>query len=224
MGLKILIKNIQLIFFLIKTLIKYFIKGPRRYLNLFFFIIIQKPITILEIGIYRGDRSLEMIKIAKIFNKKVNYYGFDLFQDFYNDTNILKRELSKNPHYYESIKKKLNKYAKIFLFKGYTNKTLPKFIKNYSGLKIDFVFIDGGHSIKTIANDWYYVKKMMHKNTVVIFDDYYFNNNKFIKKFGCNKTVNQLTNNYFKNILFIKDTIKNLNNIKVQMVMVKRII
>jgi len=216
MGIKRSITNIQLFFFLIKTLIKYFLKGPRRYLNLFFFIIIQKPTIILEIGVYRGDRSLEMIKIAKIFNKKVNYYGFDLFQDFYNDTNILKKELSKNPYHYESIKKKLNKHAKIYLYKGYTNKTLPKFIENYSGSKIDFVFIDGGHSLVTIKEDWNNIEKIIDKNSIVIFDDYYLNDDNLIKKFGCNFIFNnfKISKKYSIKLLPFRDFFKNREKLR----------
>ena len=113
---------------------------------------------------------------------------------------------------------RLSKLANVKLFKGFTYKTLPTFNK-----KIDLIFIDGGHSIKTIANDWYYVKKMMHKNTNVIFDDYYSSNKRIIKKFGCNNIVNQLSDIYQSNVLPIKDKIKRLNNTKVQMVLVKKV-
>lgn len=179
-------QKIILIFFLIKVICKYFFLGPRRYLNLFLNIIFIKPKIILEIGVYRGTRSLEMIKIANIFNKKIKYFGFDLFEDFYLKKNILNNELSKNPQNIKVIKEKLkfNKDIKIYLNKGFTKKTLPIFLKKK--IKIDFAFIDGGHSITTIKNDWKYVKKMMHKKSVTIFDDYYLNDINITKKFGCN--------------------------------------
>ena len=61
--------------------------------------------------------------------------------------------------------------SKINLFQGDTLKTLPENISQLP--KMDFVFLDGGHSLKTIANDWHYVQQLMHDQTVVIFDDYW---------------------------------------------------
>ena len=37
--------------------------------------------------------------------------------------------------------------------------------------KVDFVFIDGGLRLETIANDWKYVEMVMHSKTIIIFDD-----------------------------------------------------
>ncbi len=164
---------------------------------------------------YRGKRSKELVEVARIFNNKVNYYGFDLF-DILNEK-IFRKESSKFPDQEDVIKNKISRIAKVKLFKGFTNKTLPFFKK-----KIDLVFIDGGHSIKTISNDWYYVKRMMHKKTYVIFDDYYSNSKNYIQKFGCNKTINQLSNDYKMIILPIKDRIKRLRNLGVQMVLVRK--
>ena len=70
------IKNILLIIYLI---IKYSLSKTRRYLNLFYIIIRYKPKSILEVGVYKGIRSEEMIRTAKIFNKNISFYGFDLF-------------------------------------------------------------------------------------------------------------------------------------------------
>ena len=208
---------LRVYFFLkfLKYLIFYFFAEYKRYAQLLLIVFFKRPKSIVEIGVYKGKRSKELIEVARIFNNKVNYYGFDLF-DILNEK-IFRNESSKFPYKENVVKNKISKIAKVRLFKGFTNKTLPFFKK-----KVDLVFIDGGHSIKTIANDWYYVKKMMHQNTVVIFDDYYSNNNKFIKKFGCNKIINELKNNYIKNILPIKDAIKNLNSTKLQMVLVKK--
>ena len=45
-----------------------------------------------------------MIETAKIFNKEIDYYGFDLFEDFYKK-NIIKKELSKKPLSKKNFKK-----------------------------------------------------------------------------------------------------------------------
>ena len=81
-----------------------------------------------------------MIEAAKIFNNKIKYYGFDLFEELKPD--ILKKELSKIPVKKKYIYKNLSKIADVKLFKGYTNINLQKLKK-----KVDFVFIDGGHSV-----------------------------------------------------------------------------
>ena len=58
-------------------------------------IIKNKPKKIIEIGVYRGTRSLEMIECAKIFNTEIYYFGFDLFDDFENS--ILNKAYSPCP-------------------------------------------------------------------------------------------------------------------------------
>ena len=40
---------------------------------------IIKPQKIIEIGLAQGLRSFQMIKEAKIFNKEIEYCGYDVF-------------------------------------------------------------------------------------------------------------------------------------------------
>ena len=73
--------------YLTKTVIRifyYLLSNEKRYLNLLVLILIYRPKKILEIGVYNGRRSLQMIEAAKIFNKDIYYYGFDLFEDLTN--------------------------------------------------------------------------------------------------------------------------------------------
>lgn len=141
-----------------------------------------------------------MILTSRIFNNKIFYYGFDLFEDFYKKERILEKELSKKPLTKKIIYNNLKKLANVKLFKGYTSKTLKKFSKKK--IKIDFVFIDGGHSIKTIKNDWFWVRKFLHKKSIVVFDDFYqTRNSNIISKFGCNLVIQKLTKDYYCKIL-----------------------
>ena len=179
--------------------IKYFFSKYSRYRFIYSIILNSRPKTILEIGVYKGKRSKEMIYLAKSFNEKIVYYGFDLFEDI-KKTKI-NNELSKKP----KSKKYLSKFIKqnlknvqVNLIKGDTKKTLQKFVKKK--LKIDFVFIDGGHAISTIKSDWKNVKKIIGKKSVVVFDDYY-DNTTITKKFGCNKVIENLENKYSYTIL-----------------------
>lgn len=186
-------------------IILYFFSSYKRYANLIIIIFKLKPKIILEIGVYKGARSIEMIQAAKLFNNNVKYYGFDLFEDFFKKKNILKNEFSKKPENLNFIKNKLNKFCDVKLYKGYTKKTLPVFLRKK--IKPDLVFIDGGHSVKTIKSDWNFIRKIIHNKTIVIFDDYYSNANNIVNKFGCNKIINNLGTNYKYRILPLTDEI-----------------
>ena len=96
-------KKIYYFILTIYRIIKYLFSNTKRYSNILFFVLLYKPKTILEIGVYTGRRAQEMIEAAKVFNEKIEYYGFDLFE-MMNDK-ILKKEMSKIPN----SKKKSNK-------------------------------------------------------------------------------------------------------------------
>lgn len=99
----------------------------KRYYNLLPSILKRKRITISEVGVYNGRRALEMIKAAKIYNDKIEYFGFDLFDDF--EKNILKKEHSKQSSSLANIKKLLSTFGKIKLFKEFSQKPQHSFIK-----------------------------------------------------------------------------------------------
>ena len=111
----------------------------------------------------------------------------------------------------------LKNYGQINLYKGFTHDTLPKFIDKK--LKVDFIFIDGGHSIETIKNDWLNVSKMMHEKTIVVFDDFYHDDKELVKSFGCNDVILNLDKKYKVTYLPIIDKIDK-NKLKIQLVQV----
>ena len=172
----------KLIYFIkfLKRYVSYKMSSTKRYSELLLKATSIKAKNFLEIGVYTGKRSKELIECGKIFRKKINYYGFDLFEDI-TDKKI-KKELSKKPDAINAIKTKLSKLnLNFFLIKGNTINTLKKFKPK---ILFDLIFIDGGHSIKTIESDWKYTKRLIKKNGFVVFDDYYVNDKKIIKKFG----------------------------------------
>jgi predicted O-methyltransferase YrrM len=140
---------------------------PDRYPNLTRLIRENGAKRIMEIGTWNGDHSLMMIKAAQENPSKgdVEYYGFDLFETMTEDK--FEEEYGKMPPAMDVVKEKLLKSgAKVNLFKGDTNVTLRKNLKSLP--KMDFIFIDGGHSIKTIENDWDQSRRLMHGKTVVL--------------------------------------------------------
>tara|TARA_R110002020_G_scaffold406588_1_gene616727 strand:- start:120 stop:704 length:585 start_codon:yes stop_codon:yes gene_type:complete len=146
-----------------------------------------KPSTILEIGTHMALTARIMIEAAMVHKDDVFYYGFDMF-DFMTE------EMAVEEHHGKRLPT-LNKAAKRLapfphkLIMGNTQKTLPKFKPDRP---IDFVFIDGGHSVETIQSDWENVERLMHDNTVVIFDDYYDDT----EKVGCKTIVDSLDKKY----------------------------
>ena len=180
----------------ILRILKYLISDTKRYSIILSTIFYYKPKSIIEIGVYRGVRAKEMIQAAQIFNKNIEYFGFDLFEMI--NKKIQRKELSKIPYSKKDIKNNLSKYAKVRLFKGYTSKTLDK-LKNK---KVDLIFIDGGHRLGTIKNDWKKSIKFQKKNTIIIFDDYYLDNKKIIRNFGCNLVVNKIDEKKYSKKLF----------------------
>lgn len=177
--------------------------GAKRYKYLFTNIRDNKSRKIMEIGTWDGLRAEEMIKVAKkIHGNKVEYYGFDLFEGL-NDI-IYEKEVSKKPPSLAGVKKRLEKIdCSVNLYKGDTLKVLPEVIEQLP--KMDFIFIDGGHSLETIDNDWRHAKKLMSVNTVVIFDDYWEDRNDA----GCKKIIEAIDRNkYNVEILPIQDKFK----------------
>ncbi len=115
--------------FFVLIWVKYFFSKYSRYRHLFKKILDCKPVSILEIGVYRGKRSVEMIKLAnEINNNKTLYYGFDLFENI-SSIKIYK-EASKKPLKLELLKKKIEKInskKRTHLIKGDTIKSLKTF-------------------------------------------------------------------------------------------------
>lgn len=145
----------------------------------------------MEIGTWNGNNAVKMIEAAKFhhLSNEIEYYGFDLFESF--DNFKLKEEHSKMPPSFDVVQAKLKETgARIFLYKGDTHDTLPKIIGKLPAM--DFVFIDGGHSLKTIENDWRYVQKIMKQQTIVVFDDYWN-----VTEAGCKKLISSLNRDEF---------------------------
>ena len=151
----------------------------------------KKPKHFLEVGVFCGVTSRNICELLNNIHKgDFSYTGFDLFGEK-NDKELnevepeyIKSQKFSNPfkHIYynillkenlnstESIEKFLKKFKKnINLVKGDTNKTLKQTNLN----KIDFAFIDGGHSYETTYNDLSILYlSMKNKSKTIICDDY----------------------------------------------------
>jgi|TARA_B110000211_G_scaffold230793_1_gene290976 hypothetical protein len=152
---------------------------------------IYKPKNFLEIGVFCGVTALNTCHfLSKANDEEFSYTGIDLFgkdkntninevePDFLKDQNfsnplknfyyniILKEKLNS----IESVSKLLRKYKNnINLIQGDTNTVLKKIDLS----TFDFIFVDGGHSYKTVKSDlnilYKYLKK---KKAILLCDDY----------------------------------------------------
>ena len=150
-----------------------------------------KPKIFLEIGVFCGVTARNTCDyLFQVHGKNFNYIGVDLFgthQQSKNDeiepkfledqkfSNPLKNIyynyiLKENLNSIESVQKLLQEYSQnTKLIAGDTNKVL----KEIDLQKIDFVFLDGGHSYETVTNDLMILYGgMKDQKKVILCDDY----------------------------------------------------
>lgn len=133
-----------------------------------------KPYRILEIGVYDGQHAKEMIQHAvKHGRSLVEYWGFDLFEDMTPEKNKEEVGKPKMAPSMAAVQKAIGGggKVKVTLVKGDSRVTLSEQVGKLPPM--DVIFVDGGHSLATIRDDYLNVKKLMHGKTVVLFDDYY---------------------------------------------------
>lgn len=185
---------------------------PQRYKNLFVEIEKCKPEVILEVGTWNGEHASQMIQKALEYQNRVHYIGFDLFEEITKEQ-IAEENSKQKKGIFLDVLAKLEKIggANIRLIVGNTRET----IKNIPGQPVDFIFIDGGHSLETIESDWRNLQKFITIKTVIIFDDYYPNDNSK----GCRKLIHNLKLERW-NIEWLEPIDKFENNFEVQMIKV----
>lgn len=136
----------------------------------------KKPNVLIEIGTHRGARARLLAEHCK------RYFGFDLWEAGSEETD--KRESNGKGRSTKEQAAQALAGSAFELIAGDTRETLPVLFER--GVLADFVFIDGGHSIETIASDWQWTRRMLNPGAVVVFDDYYEPER---AGFGCNQIV-----------------------------------
>ncbi len=162
----------------------------KRYFQILELIEQCKPWSIIEVGVWNGDRAIAMATAALKHRAVVHYSGFDLFEDATPETNVDELNAKSNQTV-ASVSNKLNQFADRYpgfsftLMRGNTRETLKPQIA-------DFVYIDGGHSVETIRSDY----EALRESPVIVFDDYYRPDSKGngadLSRFGANAIVDQI--------------------------------
>jgi hypothetical protein len=152
-------------------------------------------ISIIEVGVFRCERAVQFINIAKPFCSKVYYLGFDLFEDMTATmTKLEKSKVAPPFSLAEATKIIQGTGAECKLVKGNTRLTMKDvFSDARPDDPADLVFIDGGHSLDTIENDFKWCSKVMGRDTLFIMDDFYPDK----LDSGCKKLLSELSREEF---------------------------
>jgi predicted O-methyltransferase YrrM len=174
-----------------------------RYQQLLPLITQHKPHRLIEVGTWNGARAIELIREALMYRDRITYTGFDLFEEATPETDAAESNVKR--HFsVEEVGDKLRQFCdgkpvSYALVKGNTRETLPKQTR-YA----DFVWLDGGHSIETIASDYQALKHCQ----VIAFDDYYTPDEEGrgidTERFGCNQLMAGLKHE----LLPVKDPVR----------------
>lgn len=163
--------------------------------------------TLIEVGVWNGRRGIELAKAALRRSPRVKYHGFDLFESLTDEE--LEAELSKRPPPKSEVEAEMRAFGErvgrrgkllssrrrefdFELHQGYTTDTLPAFVQANPDLRAQFIWIDGGHKVETIANDWDWCSRLLDPEGVAFLDDYY-GKEELTDRFGCNQLVERLS-------------------------------
>jgi hypothetical protein len=187
--------------------------------------------NLVEVGTWNGRRAQELARAALRRNHAVTYHGFDLFEALTDEE--LEGELSKRPPSQTQVEARLRRFQRrislmsalrpwsrrsfdFVLHQGYTRDTLPAFRELNHDFRAQFIFIDGGHSIETIRNDWENCSTFVDARGAIFLDDFY-GNTELAERFGCNKLIESLSDDPAWEVAVLPeaDTIEDLGTIQI---------
>lgn len=134
------------------------------------------PRRLLEIGVWRGDRAEGFLRRTSAL---LDYVGADLFESIDAETYEKESMGSCRPTRMADVQQRLEKArinpaTSIRLIQGATQQTLPELALERPA-SFDLIYLDGGHSLETVASDWACSVRLICPGGTIIFDDYYLN-------------------------------------------------
>lgn len=147
-----------------------------------------KPKSFLEVGVLEGVTARNVCELLlKFHGNDFQYTGIDLFgldinvnndKEFTPISNNYSNPfkyiyfnyiLRNHPNSLKGVNILLKKFNNlIHLHQGYSKDLLSKIDLE----KIDFVFLDGGHSYETVKEDLSIILKKIKNNSTIVLDDY----------------------------------------------------
>lgn len=144
-----------------------------------------KTFRFAEIGIFKGDNAVQVIRRIRRFHTEASYIGFDLFEDhkdFYRDhpdeLALYDRnsywEFGSGQHAMDVVRKKIGAVLpedRVTLVPGNSLVTVPEHRDALSDCTM--IYIDGCHEYDVVSQDWANVAPVFQTNPdlIVAFDD-----------------------------------------------------
>lgn len=147
-----------------------------------------RTLNYLEIGTHSGFRAAALCRYwIDRTGGHVNYVGFDLFEEADPVRHAHEYLKSTAAPPLAEVSRRLHLPGVVAaLVRGDTRVTFPAAVP--PGFVPDLVFVDGGHSLETVARDWEGVRAVAGPGTVVVLDDYFENR----PDLGCKRLVDGL--------------------------------
>jgi hypothetical protein len=141
----------------------------------------------VEIGVFKGDNAVSIVRVARETSAGVTYTGFDLFEHkneffahhpddlaMYDSPGDDYFEFKSGGHNYSAVREKLSAVlsdSHFNLIAGDSTLTLPA---NRDQIKdATVVYIDGCHDYDVVSKDWNNIRPLFDSNRelIVVFDD-----------------------------------------------------
>jgi Methyltransferase domain len=152
-------------------------------------LVLRRPVAFkfVEIGVFKGDNAVRIIRLAQKFKTNIFYIGFDLFENkdeffklhpedraVYDTIEHPYWEFQSGQHALVKVQNKISSVLpqqNFFLIIGDSTITLPAYRNELTDASV--IYIDGCHDYDVVSQDWQNVCWLMESNpdTVVVFDD-----------------------------------------------------
>lgn len=113
--------------------------------------------NICEVGTYAGNSA----NFWLLAFHDAHLYTFDKFRP----------GTASNPGLGDTATKMLTALGRTTFVQGYTQESVPRFIKNNPAVKCDILFIDGSKRLEDRLHDLNNFRKISHKDTLMLIDD-----------------------------------------------------
>lgn len=137
----------------------------------------QSHVTYLEVGTYDGRRALALARTwwRRSPEHSFNYHGFDLFEALTEERSRAEFSKAQRPPSRAAVSQSLTAAGLAHdLYPGDTRETLAAALPAILAANPpDLIFLDGGHSLETVASDWAALQPALGPETICLLDDYY---------------------------------------------------